>query len=373
MLAGEPSGDKLAAGLMRALKNTYPDVRFSGMGGPSMENEGLTSQHDYSQLQIVGLVQVLFAYPRLKSLLNKLVDQVIAERPQAIFTIDAKGFSLRFAQALRKRMKEIGWQVPIIHMVAPTIWAWGKWRGKKFETSFDALLCLFPMEPALFDQKVVKTAFIGHYAGFTEDSSDEARNAQTLLIMPGSRRSELRYLLRPMLKAADELVRQGHITRVILPSLPHLSTHIEEALAAYDLPIEVHYQKGVEIGLREAGFAFCASGTATLEMALASMPAITAYHMSSLNALMMPIVLYIRDPILPNILLNKKIYPFFFQREVTSENLVKAARDMQSALTEKQSEMHKYADELRACLTNEAPSFEASIQKSLSRLFPDGF
>lgn len=373
IIAGEPSGDNLAAGLMRALKTDYPGAAFTGMGGPAMVSEGLRSNYDYSQLQIVGVVQVLTAYGWLKSLMNKLVEEVIETRPQAVFTVDAKGFSLRFAQALRKRMAEIGWQVPIIHMVAPTIWAWGKWRARKFEANFDALLCLFPMEPALFDEKAIKTAFIGHYAGFKEDQRYEARDPHCLLMMPGSRRSELSYILPTMLEAANKLVSDGHIRRIILPALPHLSAQIDKALAGYDLPIEVLYDNGLDTGLKEAGFAFCTSGTATLELAIASMPAITGYRVSALNAIIMPALAYITDPILPHILLKKKIYPYFFQNELTAENLLQAAHELQTGLVQKQTEMRQHSDDLRQLLTNGAPDFEASIQKSLSRLFPDGF
>ncbi|MGC6440796.1 MAG: hypothetical protein ACON4Q_09190, partial [Candidatus Puniceispirillaceae bacterium] len=138
-------------------------------------------------------------------------------------------------------------------------------------------------------------------------------------------------------------------------------------------PVEVLYDNGLDTGLKEAGFAFCTSGTATLELAIASMPAITGYRVSALNAIIMPALAYITDPILPHILLKKKIYPYFFQSELTAENLLQAAHELQAGLVQKQTEMQQHADELRQLLTNGAPDFEASIQKSLSRLFPDGF
>ena len=130
ILAGEASGDQLAAHIMRAVNNAYEKPHWIGVGGRFMQAKGLESWVDMETLSVMGFDDALKAYRRLSSLADDLVEQVVKARPRLILTVDNKGFAIRFASRLKRRMKAVGWSVPIIHCVAPTVWAWGscRWR-----------------------------------------------------------------------------------------------------------------------------------------------------------------------------------------------------------------------------------------------------
>ena len=150
ILAGEASGDVLASRIMRAVHQHYGQQQWIGLGGPFMAAEGLRSVADMSRLSLIGVGAAIQKYRQLSAFANELVDLVLQQRPKLILTVDAKGFSVRFAARLKRQMQRHGWSAPIIHTVAPTVWAWGKWRRHKFARAFDGLFCLFPFEPDYF-------------------------------------------------------------------------------------------------------------------------------------------------------------------------------------------------------------------------------
>lgn len=366
ILAGEPSGDKIAASLMRSQKASY---EFHGIGGPLMAAEGLKTHHDYSQLQIVGLGDAIRHYGALKKLLNHLVDEVSRLRPEVIYTIDAKGFSLRFARAVKQRMTQEGWHAQLVHLVAPTIWAYGKGRAKAFEEAFDAMLCLFPMEKGCFDEKALKTAYIGHPAAYHAQRDRQAphNTPQKCLILPGSRKSEITALLPIFLGAAKNLQSRLDV---------HFTIVTIEAQRA--LISDIIRQSGVSVSLltgQEAldeGFAthhimLGASGTVTLEAALAGIAGIVAYRLNPLVALLMKRRFYQSDPVLPNIILQEEVYPFAFQREVNAAHLADLLHEMIRD-NDREGRLARQSLELRARLTNGASDFEGAIKAALEEI-----
>ncbi|MEL0211649.1 MAG: hypothetical protein VW891_13905, partial [Novosphingobium sp.] len=146
ILAGEPSGDRLGASLMRAITARYGKKRWIGTGGPAMREQGLKSHFPMEELTVFGFGAAVRAYPRLSRRLDMLVELIVAEKPDIIVTVDAKGFAVRLAERLRRRLAGTEAPPPMIHTVAPTIWAWGHWRGNRFAHAFDGMLCLFPFE-----------------------------------------------------------------------------------------------------------------------------------------------------------------------------------------------------------------------------------
>ena len=131
ILAGEPSGDRLAASLMRAINDAWGRQQWIGVGGPAMTAQGLSGAHAMDSLTVMGFGAALAAYPRLSRFADQLVDEIMAARPRLVMTVDVKGFSLRLAARLKRRMAAEGWSAPIIHTVAPTVWAWGRWRRRR--------------------------------------------------------------------------------------------------------------------------------------------------------------------------------------------------------------------------------------------------
>ena len=366
ILAGEPSGDKIAASLMRSQKAAY---EFHGIGGPLMANEGLKSHHDYSQLQIVGLGDAIRHYGALKKLLNNLVDDVSRLRPKVIYTIDAKGFSLRFARAVKQRMTQEGWYAQLVHIVAPTIWAYGKGRAKAFEEAFDAMLCLFPMEKGCFDEKALKTAYIGHPAAYHAQTDRQAPQGkpQKCLILPGSRKSEILSLLPIFLEAAKDLQSRldVHFTLVTIePQRALISDMISQSGVSVRL---LTGQDALDEGFATHNIMLAASGTVTLEAALAGIAGIVAYRLNPLVAFLMKQRFYQSDPVLPNIILQDKVYPFVFQNEVNAAHLAELLHEMIKD-NDSEGRLARQSSELRVRLTNGASDFEGAVAAALDEV-----
>jgi lipid-A-disaccharide synthase len=215
ILAGEPSGDQLAASIMDAVEGRFGKQNWFGIGGPLMQERGLASEAEMAQLSVMGFGAALSAYPRLSALANRLVQRIIEARPRAVITVDAKGFSLRLAARLKQRMAAEGWSAPVIHVVAPTVWAWGAWRAKSVARAVDRLLCLFPFEVDYFTPHGLAAHFIGHPEAFNaalmprvgdnRDNGNDRSAAKRLLLLPGSRRSEIRRLV-PVMRDAHALL-----------------------------------------------------------------------------------------------------------------------------------------------------------------------
>ena len=361
ILAGEPSGDQLAACLMRAQKPLI--ARWHGIGGPLMIDEGLEASQSYEALQIIGLGAALKSYARLKKLMSQLLDEASTLRPDVIFTIDAKAFSLRFAKALRKRMQDEGWSAPIIQMVAPTIWAYGAGRRHAFEDAFDAMLCLFPMERSLFDEEKLKLGFIGHPAAYEEVRA--RRQSGKLLLLPGSRNSEIETLLPVFLDAAKGLLHT-HGLSVTIASVPHKVQTVRDITDYKGVKAEIiSGTNALKEAMADHDVMIAASGTVTLEAALSALPGIAAYRLNPLLGQFMRARFYHPDPVLPNIILQQTLYPFYFQRDVTAANMQQAVSEILQNYDAATANSLQKSQILRSQLRTDANSFEAAITQAL--------
>ena len=399
ILAGEPSGDQLAASIMDAVEGRFGKQNWFGIGGPSMQERGLASEAEMAQLLVMGFGAALSAYPRLSALANRLVQRIIEARPRAVITVDAKGFSLRLAARLKQRMAAEGWSAPVIHVVAPTVWAWGAWRAKSVARAVDRLLCLFPFEVDYFTPHRLAAHFIGHPEAFNaalmprvRDNRDNRNNrsaAKRLLLLPGSRRSEIRRLLPAMhdahaLLAADGTEDSG--VAATLVTVPHLRDEVA-AVLGNDSGIEIvsgrdaFYQH-----LHQADAMMAASGTVTLQTALAGVPGVTCYRTSGLSAMIGRRLVRMDRVILPNALLRREVYPFLFQEEATPERLaahvraIFAADQMANQMPDKigtgsgsgngsgsgSETAGRNADELRALLRGGSDDFETLVANALA-------
>lgn len=365
ILAGEPSGDRLAASLMRSQKGQY---HFQGIGGPLMHEAGLQSNHDYEALQVIGLFEAVRQYRSLKRLLNALVDEVCALRPDVIFTIDAKAFSLRFARALKERMALEGWQAPLIHMVAPTIWAYGAGRKTAFEQAFDGMLCLFPMEIGAFDADKIATKFIGHPAAYQQALPRPKNRSKPLklLLLPGSRTREIETLLPAFLEAVD-MMRQSQEVSLTIATIEAQRPLIRHILGSDNATPLVSGESALKDSFATHDMMMAASGTVTLEAALAAIPGLVAYQLHPLIAFVMKQRFHHADPVLPNIILGAVAYPFFFQGQARAKPL---AAGLQRLSDDKglDTVMAAQSAQLRACLKADAASFEEAIAEALDEM-----
>ena len=365
ILAGEPSGDRLASYLMRSQQKNY---QFYGIGGPLMHEAGLQSHRDYEALQVIGLFDALKNYMSLRQLLKALVDEVCALRPDVIFTIDAKAFSLRFARAVKQRMAREGWHAPLIHMVAPTIWAYGAGRKAAFEEAFDGMLCLFPMEVGAFDADKIVTKFIGHPAAYQSAIGRPKKRSKPLklLLLPGSRTREIETLLPEFLEAVA-MMRQNQEILLTIATIDAQTPLITHMLGTENSASLVVGDKALKDSFASHDIMMAASGTVTLEAALASIPGIVAYQLNPLIAFVMRRRFQHADPVLPNIILGEIAYPFFFQDQARAKPLALA---LQRLCDDKGADktLSAQSTQLRKDLQTGVASFEEAIARALDEM-----
>ena len=371
ILAGEASGDLLASRIMRAVNANYGQQKWVGLGGDHMTAEGLKSVGEMHRLSLVGLGEAIRNYNSLSSFADELVEYVMQQRPQLIMTIDAKGFSVRFAARLRRRMQRAGWTAPIIHTVAPTVWAWGMWRRHKFARVFDGLLCLFPFEPDYFVPLGLPSHFIGHPAAFdiqpqppTKKASTCPASAPQIAILPGSRMSEIKYIL-PIMLSAVELLKDVFPKAVFtLPAVPRLHHQISAICAGRPIKI-VDGDAKLAATLTNCDVVMAASGTVTLEAALYGAPGVACYKAGWLSATCGRMIVDMKKVILPNAILGHEVYPFLFQERLTAAKLSSAVTGILNDPQAK-SNAQDTAQKLRAKLVGESGQFDKLVIDALA-------
>jgi lipid-A-disaccharide synthase len=331
LVAGELSGDMLAARLMAGLKPQLPEVRFSGIGGPRMLEQGLVSSVPMDTLTVRGLLPVLMRYRELKGIQNQLRDRLIAERPAAFIGADYPGFNL----GLEEQLRAAG--IPTVHFVGPQIWAWRGGRIKKIQRAVSHMLLIFPFEEEIYRQAGVPATYIGHPLAeqipLEPDVAAARRqlglpeDARVVTVMPGSRMAEIKYLTEPYAGAVELLARRDPKVRFIAPMAgERQKAYFMELLARAglsDVPLTlVDGQSHACIAAADAVLA--ASGTATLEVALYKKPMVIAYKVLQAEWLLIRNMGYLPWIGLPNILAREFVVPEFLQHAATPQALADA-------------------------------------------------
>ncbi len=326
LIAGEPSGDALGASLMASLKTARPEVRFAGVGGRAMVEEGLKSLFPMEELSVMGLVEILPRIPALLGRIKETAAEIGRLSPDAVVTIDAPDFCFRVAKRLRDS------PVPIIHWVAPSVWAWRPGRAGKVARLVDHLMTLLPFEPPYFEAEGLPTTFVGHpvvecgaETGDAQRFRDEwgiVDSDEVLCVLPGSRMSEVRRLL-PVFRDAIGLIRTRHPNlRVVVPTVPAVAYDVRAAIAHWPAPAIAVEGKKAKFDAFAAGHAaLAASGTVSLELALARLPTVIAYKLNPVSAWLAKQLLKVRSVTLVNILLGRNSVPELLQSSCTPERL----------------------------------------------------
>ena len=314
LIAGEPSGDKLGAALMDGLSSLHPGIRFSGIGGPEMAARGLDSLFPMEVLSVMGLAEVL---PRLPDLLRRrdaAADAAIAAAPDVLVTIDSPDFCLRVAARIRARAP----QMPVVHYVAPSVWAWRPARADRMARVVDHVLALLPFEPPYMEAAGMSCDFVGHpvvaepRATPEEVAALRARHGidgPAALVLPGSRRGEVARLA-PVFGAALEQVPRD--VRLLVPTLPHLRATIEAETARWPRPPVIltgGAEKRAAFGLASAALA--ASGTVSLELAASDTPMVIAYDMNWLSWQILSRMVKLDTVTLVNLVTGSRAVPEF--------------------------------------------------------------
>ena len=334
LIAGEPSGDLLGSRLMRALRQKS-DVDFCGVGGDTMQQEGLTSLFDISELAVMGLAEVIPSIPNVLRRIRQTVNDIVQQRPDVVVTIDSWSFCSRVHKALRK----LNTGIKQIHYVAPQVWAWKKRRAKTMYKYVDELLTLLPNEPQYFTPHHLKTEFVGHpviESPVLSANGDDFRKThnipqqkQIISILPGSRHNEVCRLLPDFLKAARILYEQNHDMFFVLPTVKTVAQRVKNMIKDCDLPLLVVDTEAERYGaFKASSAAIAASGTVALELAMSHIPHIIAYKISPLTYLLAKNLVKIKYVNLTNIMLDRLVVPELLQNECTPQNIADHITDL---------------------------------------------
>ena len=333
IVAGEASGDALGARLVAALRGRRPELTFAGIGGERLAEQGMPSLFPMRELALMGLIEVLPNIRNLSRRMAQTVADITDRRPALIVTIDSPGFAMRLAE----RVKPLG--IPIVHYVAPQIWAWRPGRVKKVKERVDRILCLLPFEPVLFDNAGIPASFVGHpVLESGADGGDAARfrarhgigaEEKLLLAMPGSRRMEAKRLL-PIFGATLRLLDSRLPgLRPVIPVSPVVAELVRDAAAGWPgrpILVETLAEKhDAFAAVRESGGAgLIKSGTSSLEMAVAGLPHVVTYRVNPITAAIIRRLVRVRFASLVNLLAEREIAPEYLQDRATPDALADA-------------------------------------------------
>ncbi len=331
LMAGEPSGDALGARLMAAAKRlTDGQVRFIGVGGEKMIAEGLVSLFPMGELTLFGVFELLPHLPNLIRRIDQTAAEIIRQRPDAVIGIDSPGFTLRVAKKVRAA--EPG--IPLIHYVAPTVWAWKPKRAAKYAALYDHLLAILPFEPPYFEREGLPCSFVGHSvveSGVGQGDAARFRAQHGLsatdrlvAVLPGSRKGEVSRLL-PDFRATLERLLPSHPTLVaVVPTVATVRDRVAAALADWPLrAILVEGDAAKHDAFAAAEAALAASGTVALELALARLPSVIAYRLNPITVALYRRLIRVKYVNLVNLMLDRMLVPELLQEDCRPDHLAR--------------------------------------------------
>lgn len=330
IVAGEASGDALGARFVAQLRQVLGErlLELSGVGGEALIAEGLHSIFPQEDIAVMGFGPVVARLPLLLRRMSDTARAAAACKPDLLLTIDAPDFSLRVA----KKVRRLAPAVPIAHWVCPSVWAWRQGRAKRMKPHVDRILALLPFEPAALERLGgPETVYVGHplierlqeyRPGPDEAARRDDMERPTILVLPGSRRSEIRHLLPPFGAAVALVAEQLPRARFVLPAVPRLAEVITQLTADWRIKPEIVTGETAKLAaFREARAALAASGTVTLELALAQVPTVAAYRGANWEAVLARRLIKLPSVILPNLIIGESVVPEFIQDDASPQVL----------------------------------------------------
>lgn len=378
LIAGEPSGDKLGAALMAGFRKLLPEteIEFIGVGGPRMEEEGLASIFPMDEISVMGVAEILSQYRALKARVVEAAEAVVMAQPDVLITIDLPEFCLRVAKIVKSKS-----DIRTVHYVAPTVWAWRPGRATKMARHIDQVLALLPFEPPYMRAAGMACDFVGHPVVTDPVASDaEAAafrdrhglgDAPCLLVLPGSRRSEVKRLgpvfgetlrqvcearpdLRLILPAAGPVVELVRAVSANWPGAPLLLDGAAEGAQAEK-----------RAAFRAADLALAASGTVSLELAASDTPMVIAYDMGWLSRQIIPRLLRIDSVNLVNLVSETRVVPEFIGKHCIPADIAQAVLTLAEAPETQSAAMRLTMERLGL---GEVPPGERAARAVLNRL-----
>lgn len=372
VIAGEVSGDTLGADLVAAMRRAGREVSLTGVGGERLQAEGLQSLFDFSELSVMGFADVLAKLPSLLGRIRQTAAAIIAERPDALFIIDSPDFTHRVARRVRKALPGL----PVIQYVCPSVWAWKEYRATEMRAYVDLVLAVLPFEPAVMERLGgPKTVYVGHRLAGDPDilrvraarRDRQPAEPPKILLLPGSRSSEIKRLADVMGEAAAEIGRRHPGATFLLPAVSRQETLIREKIAAW--PIQPDCQTGDAFKWRafaEADAAIAASGTVILELAMAGVPTVSIYRTD-------PLIKFVMSRIkawsaaLPNLIADYPVIPEYINELLRPAMLVRWIDRLAGDTPQRAAMLSGYED-VWSKMAVERPSGELAAEAVLGLL-----
>jgi lipid-A-disaccharide synthase len=353
LVAAEESGDALGAALARALRARSGDaLKLAGIGGRAMAAAGISSPFAIEELSIFGLTAIPRRLPIILRRIRETADAIIAARPDALVIIDSPDFTHRVARRVRAAAPSI----PILDYVSPSVWAWRPGRAQAMRGYVDAVLAILPFEPAAHVRLGGPPCiYVGHplieHLAELRPNADEARRRRAdpplVLVLPGSRSSEIRHLLAIFGAAVAEVAARVGSLQLVLPTLPHLLAQVREGVAGWAVRPRITVEPAEKwAAFRSARAALAASGTVTLELALAGVPTIAAYRVSPIEELVARLgrlPARLTSVILANLVIGENVVPEFLQRDCTPQRLAAALLPLLAETPERSRQTEAFA------------------------------
>ena len=374
IVAGEASGDLLAAELIKSLKSRSAEISFEGIGGSRMQNEGCKILVSYEKLAVIGLFEVAGRYLELLGIRNRLKKHFLSNRPDIFIGVDAPDFNLGLEHSMRQH------GIKTVHYVSPSVWAWRGYRINKIKNSTDLMLVLFPFEKEIYQKNAIPVEYVGHpLADQIEIHQDKVsiRNdlnldldAKIVALMPGSRQSELERILPLQLQAAGICLEKRKdivfVTSVLSEEAAGKIKDIINALTpAYTgMKLKVFVDRARDV-LAAADVGLVTSGTVTLEAMLCGLPMAVAYRINWLSARIIRLMVQVQFAALPNLLAGRQIVREFLQDDCVPEDM--AAEIMRLLDSDDRYSIKQIFDEIHQTLKMNASELAADAIIALSQ------
>ena len=352
ILAGEPSGDRIAADLVARLKQRVP-LALSGVGGDELIAHGLKSMYPMSNLSVMGISDVIRRLPLLLWRIEQTARSIRAARPDVVVLVDAQDFS----KLLAKRLKALGYKGKTILYVAPSVWARSPGRAAKLKPLFDEVMAVLPFEPAVMQRlDGPYTSYVGHPALGEQLAQTNIVERGPLVLLPGSRDGELRRHLPVFREVVEQLAGHPTVDGIVIPTLPRLADRLRAEVAQWAVPVTVTADRDARGELyASAVLALCVSGTATLELGLARLPMVVNYVMDATQARVFD---KIGRPAvsLPNIILGRPAVPELVQAQADVPAVIEAVRSLLDSKKARQDQLDAFG-ELAKLMEDGDPDF----------------
>jgi lipid-A-disaccharide synthase len=341
-------------------------VKLAGVGGRAMAAAGIVSPFTIDDLSIIGIAGLARRLPTILRRIRETAEAVVAARPDVLVIIDSPDFTHRVARRVRRRAPAI----PILDYVSPTVWAWRPWRARAMRAYVDCVLAILPFEPAVYvELDGPPCLYVGHplveRLAELRPNAEEARRRRSdpplVLVLPGSRSSEIGSLLAIFGAAVGRLAARTGPMELVLPTVPHLASRVRQGVAGWPVVPRVVVEPAEKwAAFRAARAALAASGTVTLELALAGVPTVAAYKVSLLAEIVMRLHSPLKTVILANLVIGERIVPEFLQRDCRPERLADALAPLLTDTPERSRQIEGFAKLDHIMAVDTAPSGKAA-------------